>query len=71
MMPRDQYMAWCKARAHEYIAIGDIRGAVQSMMSDVQKRADLNVAPEVLALGFDVMLANDREQARRFIDGFN
>jgi hypothetical protein len=70
-MTRDEHLEWCKRRAHEYLAIGDIQNAVQSMMSDVQKHdGTKNVAPEVLALGFSVMLSGDRDQARRYIDGF-
>lgn len=70
-MTRDEHLAWCKARAHEYLAIGDVQNAVQSMVSDLGKHDETkNVAPELLALGFPVMLSGDREQARRFIDGF-
>jgi hypothetical protein len=70
-MTRAEHLAWCKQRAHEYLAIGDIQNAIQSIMSDVQKHdGTKNVAPEVLALGFSVMLSGDRDQARRYIDGF-
>jgi hypothetical protein len=70
-MTRDQHLAWCKERAHEYIETGDVQNAIQSMMSDLQKHdGTKNIAPEVLALGFSVMLSKDRDQARRYIDGF-
>lgn len=70
-MTRDEHLTFCKQRAHEYLAIGDVQNAVQSMMSDLQKHDDTkNVAPEVLALGFSVMLSGDRDLARRYIDGF-
>jgi hypothetical protein len=70
-LTRDEHLAYCKRRAHEYLAIGDVQNAVQSMMSDLQKHeATRNVAPELLALGFTVMLERDVGLARKYIDGF-
>lgn len=70
-MSREEHLAWCKARAHEYIETGDVQQAVTSMMSDLQKHDDTKtIAPEVLALGFSAILSGDREQVRRYIDGF-
>jgi hypothetical protein len=70
-MTRDEHLAWCKQRAHEYLAIGDIQNAVQSMLSDLQKHDETKaIAPELLALSFPVMLSGDHDQARRYIDGF-
>jgi len=71
-MTRDEHLAWCKRRAHEYLNIdGDVRNAVQSMISDMQKHDDTkNIAPELLAQSFSVMLSGDLGLARRYIDGF-
>lgn len=70
MMTRDEHLAWCKQRAHEYLDIGDVQQAVQSMMSDVQKHDEIKLNGELMALGLSVILSNDRDQARRYIDGF-
>jgi hypothetical protein len=70
MDARDQHLAWCKRRAHEYIADGDVQNAVQSMMSDLAKRDDIKITPEIAALSFEVMLSGNRDKARRFIDEF-
>jgi hypothetical protein len=70
-MTRDEHLAWCKRRALEYVDAGDVQGAITSMTSDLSKHAGTKtIAPEIMALGFAAMLANDREQARRFINGF-
>ena len=69
-MTRDQHLAWCKARAREYIEIGEIRQAVTSMMCDLAKHDDIVISSETAVLSFEVMLSNDRDKAQRFIDGF-
>ena len=72
-MNRAEHLAWCKRRAHEYIDAGDVRGAVQSIMSDLGKHNDtrqITTMPPVAWLSFDVMLSGDLDKARRFIDGF-
>lgn len=36
-MTRYDHLAWCKQRALEYVNKGDLRGAVASMVSDLDK----------------------------------
>ena len=70
MMTRAEHLGWCKHRAHEYLAIGDIMGAVQSLLSDLQKHDEIRLDPELMALGLSIMLTNDQRLARAYIDGF-
>lgn len=70
MMTRAEHLAWCKARAHQYLAIGDIMNAVQSMMSDLQKHDEIRIDAELLALGLSIMLSNNKNLALAYIEGF-
>ena len=70
-MTREQHLAWCRERAHEYVEIGQIQQAITSMMSDLQKHDEtMGLTLEQAKHGMEVMMAGDREQARRFIDSF-
>jgi hypothetical protein len=69
-MTRAEHLAWCKARAHQYLAIGDIMNAVQSMMSDLQKHDEIRIDAELLALGLSIMLSNNKNLALAYIEGF-
>jgi hypothetical protein len=71
-MDRKSHLAWCKKRAHEYLARGDIKNAVTSMMSDLSKHPETAIKGTTLPmLGILAAQSNDVAQARRFIDGFN
>lgn len=71
-MTREQHMAWCKRRAHEYLDKGDVQNAVASMMSDLQKHPETEVrSPALNMLGIMAAQNNNVEEARRYIDGFN
>lgn len=68
---RDEHVKWCKERAHEYLAKGDIANAITSMMSDMRKHPDCGY-PDVLdMMGMLAITQRDHDGARRFIDGFN
>jgi hypothetical protein len=72
-MTREQHLAWCKTRAHEYLDRGDLQNAVTSMLSDLSKHPETKTsASGVLGqLGMMTIMQNDLAGARRFIDGFN
>jgi hypothetical protein len=72
-MTRDEHMAWCKKRAHEYLDRGDVPNAVTSMASDLGKHPDTAGHPGI-DLGMMLMMTGNLAHptdARRFIDGFN
>ncbi len=70
-MTRDEHLAWCKQRAHEYLP-GDPTNAVASMASDLRKHEDWRdpTADMLMSLG---ILEIDRgpDAVARWIDGFN
>lgn len=74
-MDRQQHLEWCKKRAHEYLARGNVQDAVASMLSDIDKHPETALkGPTRGVLGMVGMMAaanNDEREARRFIDGFN
>lgn len=72
-MTREEHMMWCKKRAHEYLAQGDVANAVTSMLSDLRKHPETEASGNgVLAqLGMLTIMQNNPQEARRFIDGFN
>lgn len=72
MMTRQQHLEWCKNRAHEYLARGDVANAVTSMMSDMQKHPETKFKSPILnSLGLMAAQSGDIREARRYIDGFN
>jgi len=73
MRTRDEHMAWCKARALEYLdaAIPDPGQAVASMLSDLRKHpGTAGVAEGPLGM-MGLLSATGVHEARRFIEGFN
>lgn len=72
IMTREQHLEWCKKRAHEYLAKGDIANAVTSMLSDMDKHPETTLKTPTLAmLGMLAVQSGSVTEARRFIDGFN
>jgi hypothetical protein len=69
-MTRDEHLAWCRKRAHEYLAIGDVQNAVRSMMSDLQKHDETRSSSNRELMALSVMMCGDLDLARRYIDGF-
>lgn len=72
MRTREEHLQFCKDRAHEYLAEGDLPNAVTSMLSDLQRHPETRFQEENPLVMFGLMAAmnNNREEVRRFIDGF-
>jgi hypothetical protein len=73
MANRQSHLDWCKKRAHEYLARGDVQNAVASMMSDLRKHPETeSSASGVLGqLGLITAMSGSIHDAQRYIDGFN
>lgn len=72
MRTRQEHLEWCKKRALEYLDRGDVREAVTSMMSDMQKHEETKfTSPALNALGIMAIQSNSVSEARRYIVGFN
>ena len=72
-MTRQQHLEWCKKRAHEYLANGDIQNAYASMASDLNKHPETEGHPAV-QLGMMLMMSgklSSPTEMGKFIDGFN
>lgn len=71
-MTRDEHLAWCKRRALEYFAAGDVQQAVASMTSDLKAHADTdNPALNGLAMiGRMYVTDGDRAAVQRWIERF-
>ena len=72
-MNRQQHLEWCKKRAHEYVARGDMAQAITSMLSDLSKHEEtVGASHGIFAqLGMMAVMSGDRREVERFIDGFN
>ena len=72
-MTRNEHLAWCKKRAHEYLDRGDIPNAITSMLSDLSKHEETESSSHGIfaQLGMIAVMSNDPREAARFIDGFN
>jgi hypothetical protein len=69
-MTRDEHLAWAKQRALEYLDRGDVTNAITSMVSDLEKCAELKGHPALMAIGMLTAMHNDSMAARRWIEGF-
>lgn len=72
-MTREEHMAWCKKRAHEYVDRRDCQQAITSMASDIQKHDETKMSPAMLG-GLVMVAAMDSGNPgaiRKWIDGFN
>ena len=54
-MTRAEHLTWCKQRALEYVATGDLPGAFQSMTSDLSKHPETKSHPGS-ALGMQLLM---------------
>ncbi len=71
-MDRRSHLEWCKKRAHEYLARGDIRNGVTSMLSDLNKHPETALnTPTLAMLGMMAIQSGSMADAKRFVDGFN
>lgn len=69
-MTREEHLTWAKQRAHEYLAHGDLAGAVASMMSDMNKHPECKVNSFLGMSGLLEVSNGNTDGVRRFIDGF-
>ena len=72
-MNRDEHLAWCKERAHEYLDRGDVLNAMTSMGSDLNKHLDTKDHPGI-NIGVGLLFIGSLStvpKMRKFIDGFH
>jgi len=70
---REEHLAFCKARALEYVEQGDLQQALESMSSDLQKHPETKNHPGI-DLGIIMLVGghlDSREKMKYFIEGFN
>ena len=65
----DKDLEWAKNRAMEYLKKGEIRNAVLSMVSDLEKIGDSR-HKNPMSGAMAMMAMNDAEEAEKFITGF-
>jgi hypothetical protein len=70
MISREEHLAWCKARALEYVHEGDLADAVASMISDMGKHPETEVSFVLVQLGMLYVTQHDDDAVRRWIEGF-
>lgn len=72
---RAEHLAWCKARALEYVDAGDLEQAFASMISDLGKHprtASSQGIGSMLGMGLKINgHLNTAALMRDFIEGFN
>jgi hypothetical protein len=72
MRSREEHLAWCKQKAQECVAQGNLKGAVASMISDLNKHSETAIDnPFLTIVGMMHVADNDTPGVRRWIDGFN
>lgn len=70
---RAEHLAWCKARALEYVNRGDVNGGLTSMFSDMEKHPETRdhignrIGLQMMMIG----ALSSPHEARRFIEGYN
>jgi hypothetical protein len=69
-MNREEHVTWCKARAMEYYNLGDMKNAVTSMISDMNKREDTRVADVLIQLGMLHLANHNDREIKHWIEGF-
>lgn len=72
-MNRNEHVAWCKKRAHEYLERGDLMQAFTSMGSDLDKHPETKDHPGV-KIGMGLLMIGSLStgpEMRHFIDGFH
>lgn len=70
---RKDHLAWCKQRALEYVAIGELQQAFASMGSDLNKH-DETKDHMAMELGMMLLIGghlNTPEKMKKFIEGIN
>lgn len=70
---REEHLVWCKSRATEIAATGDLAGAYASMVSDLNKHPETE-GHGAIQLGVMLMMGghlSSVQEMSKFIDGFN
>jgi len=68
-MPRDKYVERCKQRALDYLDRGDLRNAVDSLVSNMNARPDCELPQYLATLGVLLLMRNDALGWRTVIEG--
>ena len=66
---RAEHVAWAKARALEYLERDEIRQAITSFVSDMNKHDECRMSAGWNTLCMMLMIQNDAEAVRQFIEG--
>jgi len=66
------HLAWCKARALDYLDVGDIRSAITTILLDLTKNDETRAlcTHPVAREGMRICLGGDLHAARAFVLGF-
>lgn len=70
---REDHLAWCKSRALECVARGDLHEAVASMISDMQKHplTDTRALGDLAMAGMMDAKKRDARAVKRWIEDFD
>jgi hypothetical protein len=68
---REEHVEWAKARAMEYVVVGDFNQAIASMGSDLNKHPETTNHPGMMLGMIELMGNPTKESITRFIQGFN
>ncbi len=71
-MSRQEFMAWARVRALEYVDRGELDSALSSIASDLQQRTDTRRHGGI-RLGYELRakgLLETQREMRHFIEGF-
>jgi len=72
-MNREEHLQWCKNRALEYVEMGDMEQAFNSMISDLKKHEETknHSAIALMSMLFMTGHLESCEEMGKFIKGFN
>lgn len=70
-MTRAEHLQWCKQRALEYVAEGDLNQAFASMCSDVSKHPETEHHLSTNQLGMSMLMAGHLSTAVKMMDWIN
>lgn len=70
MRTREEHLQWCKDRANQYLNQNDISQGISSMLSDMSKHPETDTE-FCKVLGFEALMSNDLNKAKKFVNGFN
>lgn len=73
MKTRQEHLDWCKQRALEYVAVGDLDQAMACMIADLGKHSDTanDAAKQIMLMMRMGGLLSTAHEMSKFIHGFN